>query len=391
MKDWLRDFSELSPEQKKAVQLPLEESRLLSGPPGSGKTQALVHRAVYLIQQHHVPRESLRLFVHSDVLETMLKSEMNRLGLPETIVTLFDRWCRSFYLHHISQDLPRIYVNGRIDFEKTRFGVLGILQRRKDLQRGITFALVDNGEDLPPEAFEILSLAAENIMVIRDEHQRIHEKAASGSFVCDVLNLHKKSSFLAGDFRSPSSIARLASLFIEKGRFRDAYLSQARDEHRMYPASLFYVAPSEEEEMDSLSRYIQLRQAREERVGILLPTNNLVHRLAKEMKERGVTLEKAIPIDAQNIIHTPYDFENSRPKITTYGLAKGLSFDSVLMPFLTEKALSEIPPHQRPRLFFIGMVRASKWIYMSTVEGKECEEILTLKSAEIGQPLTFLR
>jgi DNA helicase IV len=370
--------------------LPPNESRLVTGPPGSGKTQALVHRVVYLIRHHNISPETLRLFVPNDVMETMLKSEMKKLGLPETIVTLFDQWCRSFFLHHVSKDLPRIYVNGRIDFEKTRFRVLGILKRKTDLQRSIPLALVDCGEDLPPEAFEILNLAAKNIVLVRNNHQRIHEKAASSSFVVDTLNLHKQSLFLGGDFRTSNSIAQLASLFIEDGRFRDEYLSHVRDEQRMFPASLFYVAPSEEEEMDSLSRYVQLRQASEERIGILLPTINLVHRLAKELKDRGVALEKAIPNDAQNVIHTPYDFENNRPKITTYGLAKGLSFDSVLMPSLTEKALSRIPPHQRPRLFFVGMVRASKWIYLSAVQGVECKEILALKSTKAGQYLTLL-
>jgi hypothetical protein len=87
-------------------------------------------------------------------------------------------------------------------------------------------------------------------------------------------------------------------------------------------------------------------------------------------------------MDAQNVIHNPFDFRNNNPKITTYHFARGLSFDSVLMPFLSEKALSEIPVYQRLRQIFTGMVRASRWIYLSTVRGEECEEIQLLKSAE---------
>ena len=388
MKAWLRSFSDLSLEQKKIVRMPPRESGLVSGPPGSGKTQALVHRAAYLIETNTASPEKIRLFVFTDVLEKMIRSEMKKLGLPEKIVVPFDHWCRSFFVHHVSTDLPRIYVNGRVDFEKTRFGVLEILQRKKDLRKCIEYALVDDGQDLTPGAFEILSLAAEHITVFIDVQQKIHEEGASDSFVLDTLNLHKKSSFLSGDFRSSFSVAQLAAYFIGDQNFRKEYLSQVRNEHKTSQSSLFYIAPSEEKELDCLSHHVRQRQAMRENVGILVPTNSVVHRLAKDLEERGIALEKAMPIDAQNVIHMPYDFGNNLPKITTYCKAKGLSFDSVLMPQLTEYAFSEIPPHLRHRFIFIGMVRAARWVYLSTVRGKECKEIHLLKSAGINGHLT---
>lgn len=392
MKTWLRSFSELSPEQKKIVQMPPWESGLVSGPPGSGKTQVLVHRAAYLIKTHKASPDLIKLFVLTDVLEKMVKSEMKKSGLPENVVALFDNWCRSFFVRHVSEDLPRIYVNGRIDFEKTRFGVLEILQRNKDLQKCIEYALVDDGQDLTPEAFEILNLAAEHTIVVTDGQQKIHEEGASDSFVSDTLNLRKKGSLLSSDFRSSFSVAQLAAHFIDDQNLRKDYLSQVRNENNPSQSSLFYITPSEEKELEHLSRYVRQRQAMKENVGILVPTNSLVHRLAKELEEKGIELEKAIPIDAQNVIHMPYDFGNRCPKITTYREAKGLSFDSVLMPRLTENALSEIPPHQRHRLIFIGMVRAAHWVYLSTVKGKECKEIHLLMSAqEVGYLTVFHR
>lgn len=382
MKTWLRSFSELSSEQKKIVQMPPRESGLVSGPPGSGKTQALVHRAAYLIKTHKASSDKIRLFVLNEVLEKMIKSEMKKLDLPEKIVASFDHWCRSFFVHHVSTNLPRIYVNGRVNFKEIRFGVLEILQRKKYLRKCIEYAFVDDGQDLTPKAFEILNLAAEHITVFTDAQQKIHEEGASNSFVSGTLNLHNKSSLLAGDFRSSFSVAQLAAHFIDDQSLRKEYLSQVRHEQKTSQSSLFYVAPSEEKELDNLSRYVRQRQAMRENVGILVPTSSLVHRLAKDLDERGIALEKAIPIDAQNVIHTPYDFGNNRPKITTYCEAKGLSFDSVLMPQLTENALSEIPSHLRHRFIFIGMVRAARWVYLSTVKGQEFKEMTRLRSAE---------
>lgn len=390
MKTWLRSFSELTPAQKKIVQIPPWESGLFSGPPGSGKTQTLVHRAAYLLETHRASQEKIRLFVFSNVLEKMIRSEMKSSGLPEDMVAFFDNWCRSFFVRHVSADIPRIYVNGRIDFEKIRFGVLEALRRDKDLQKHIEYALVDDGQDLTPEAVEILAFAAEHIIVVADGQQKIHEKGACQSFVSEALNLQRSSSILSGDFRSSNSVARLAAHFIDDQNLRKEYLSQSRSEHIPSQSSFFYIAPSEEKELEHLSRYVRQREVMKENVGILVPSNSLVHRLAKELGEKGIEVEKAIPFDAQNVIHMPYDFGNRLPKITTYHEAKGLSFDSVLMPRLTEKVLSEIPPDQRHRLIFIGMVRAARWVYLSTVRGKEPQEIhLLLSAGKVGHLSVF--
>jgi superfamily I DNA/RNA helicase len=315
---------------------------------------------------------------------------MKKSGLPQDVVVLFDRWCRSFFARHVSADLPRIYVNGRIDFEKTRFGVLEALRGEKDLRKCIEYALVDDGQDLTLEAIEILAFAAEHVVVVAAGQQKVLEGGASESFVSEALDLHKNCAVLTGDFRSAKSVAQLAAHFIDDQNHRREYLSQVRNEHMASQSPLFYIAPSEEKELEHLSRYVLLREAMKENVGILVPTNSMVHRLAKGLGEKGIEVEKAIPFDAQNVIHTPYDFGNRRPKITTYREAKGLSFDSVLMPRLTEDALSELPSHQRHSLIFIGMVRAARWVYLSTEKGHESQEAhLLLSAGKVGHLSIF--
>jgi len=83
MNAWLRSFAELSSEQKKIVQMPSRESSLVSGPPGSGKTQALVQRADYLIQSQKISEEKIRLFVSTDVMEKFIRPEIKSLGYPD--------------------------------------------------------------------------------------------------------------------------------------------------------------------------------------------------------------------------------------------------------------------------------------------------------------------
>jgi superfamily I DNA/RNA helicase len=157
-------------------------------------------------------------------MEDLVRSEIMRLDLPRETVTTFNHWCRSFYIEHISQDLPRVYLNGRVDYKKTHFAVLNALKRNRSLQKCLEFVLVDDGQDLTPEMFEILSLAAQHITVIADPQCKLCQDGASESFVLNKLGLSKGNFFLRGDYRSSPAVAELASHFIDAENYRNVFL-----------------------------------------------------------------------------------------------------------------------------------------------------------------------
>ena len=370
--------------------MPPQESSLVSGPPGSGKTQALVHRVDYLVQSQKISEQKIRLFVSTDVMEKFIRAEIKSLGYPEEIVATFDQWCHSFYVENISQNLPRVYIDGRVDFKKIHNAVLSALQKNRDLRKSLEFVLVDDGHDMTPEAFKVLCMVAQHITVFADPHHKLSEDGASESQIIDTLKLNKGKFVIKGDFRSSRPVAELASFFIEDENLRKAYLTEVRFDVNTSEDFPCFIAPSEEKESRELSLVVRQRLVMKDKVGILVPTNSLVHRVAKALEDKGIEAEKTIPLSAQNIIHRPYDFGNDLPKITTYLMAKGLTFDSVLMPLLTENAFSKIPPFLRHRHLFVGITRASKWVYMSTVKGQEFGEITKLKSAEIEGKIRIL-
>ena len=122
-----------------------------------------------------------------------------------------------------------------------------------------------------------------------------------------------------------------------------------------------------------------------ERIGIIVPTNKQLHGFAKGLEERGTTVEKAIPRMDDN----GFDFGNAIPKIATYFSAKGLTFDSVLLPRLTESSFSWIDDGTRTRLIFVGIARATQWVYLSTVKDREFSEIGYIREAEKNGHLTL--
>jgi superfamily I DNA/RNA helicase len=383
MSIWLLPRLELTPEQLRVVEMPPHEHKVILGPPGSGKTQVLIHRADYLSGAYKLKPDQYRLFVFTNVVKDYIKSGIHFLGIPEEVVSTFDHWCRLVYEKYVSKRLP--WKDKRIDFDQVRSSVLNLHREKPDLQKRLSFALVDEGQDLTPQVYEILSLVAQHITVFADPQQKIFENGASEKYILEKLGLGNCNATLLGAYRNAPYVAQLASYFIGDVIKREQYLTQVNTEQKIREKPLCFVASDFEEEMDRLAEIISQRQLMNERIGIIVPTNKQLHGLSRGLEERGVTVEKAVPRNDK----AGCDFGSSMPKIATYYSAKGLTFDSVLLPRLTESSFSWITRSTRSRLFYVGIARATQWVYLSTVEGAEFSEISIVKKAEYDGALIF--
>ena len=389
MSTWLLPRLELTPEQLRVVEMPTGEHRVIVGPPGSGKTQILVHRADHIAQTFRVPSDKYRIFVFTNVIKEYIKSAFEFLDLPEDVVSTFDHWCRIMYEANISRRLPRVQGGKGINFSQIRNDVLHLLQDTKKLQKKLDFILVDEGQDLTPQVYEILKLAAHHITVFADPLQKIFEDGASETYILKTLNVPKRNATLLSGYRNSPYVAQLASYFIEDRESRAQYLSQICTEQQVRERPLCFEAPSFDKEMDRLADIISQRQILNERIGIIVPTNRQLHGLTKGLDERGVTVEKAIKPDSLADDEVPCNFGNLMPKIATYHSAKGLTFDSVLMPRLVDKSFPWVEGTSRQRILFVGIARATQWNYLSTVRGNNFAEIDFIRKAETAGHVTI--
>ncbi|MBF0231989.1 MAG: AAA family ATPase [Desulfamplus sp.] len=383
MSIWLLPRLELTPEQLRVVEMSHHEHKVILGPPGSGKTQVLIHRACHLSETYNLKPDQYRLFVFTNVVKEYIKSGIQFMELPEEVISTFDHWCRMIYEKNISKKLP--WKSKSIDFDEVRSGVLKFYKENPQHQKQLSFVLVDEGQDLTPQVYEILSLVAEHITVFADPQQKIFENGASDEFILDKLGLKKCNASLLGAYRNAPYVAQLASCFIEDEQKKSQYLAQINTEQKIHQTPLCFVADNFDIEMDRLAEIISQRQVMNERIGIIVPTNKQLYGFTKGLEQRGVTVEKAVP----RTDDAGCDFGNAIPKIATYYSAKGLTFDSVLLPRLTESSFSWIDETTRLRLFFVGISRATQWVYMSTVKGKEFSEIEKLHDAETSGHLTL--
>jgi len=382
MSTWLVPRSELTVDQLRVVEASPTKHRLVFGLAGSGKTQVLVHRAAFLRERYSVQDNTFRIFILTNVLRDYIRSGVAFLGLPDAAVSTFDAWCVDFYQNKISRSLPWNSTTRSPDFPKIRRLVLRFLRANTNSQEPFSFVLVDEGQDLTNESFEILKLISRHVTVFADYLQQIYEGGAEIQNIADALGVSPQKAFLLGTYRNSPDVAQLASYFISDRQRRAEYLSQVKSVMCERERPLLYVARDLDDEIDRLASIIQQRQFKNQRVGIIVPTNRHVHGLTTGLGRRGIVVEKAVPppVKTRGTAATFVQFDSMAPKIASYHSAKGLTFDCVLMPRLTENAFSRIDGERRKRLLFVGMARAMQWIYLST-DRKTLREMAILEDA----------
>ena len=369
--------TQLTREQRAIVELRPERHHLVTGPPGSGKTQVLLHRARWLSQSYGVPPAGFCVLVYTNVLTYFLRQAIDFLGIPQNNVRTFDDWCAELWDQYVKGPKPRTPAIGKrpsyIDFPAVRAGVLQSLSRLDPgvIAHRLDFVMVDEGQDLDSTAYGILRLAAKHITVFADARQQIFEGGASIAEIQQHLGLAGQTASLLPAYRNSPDIAKLASYF---GNAYEVINYMAME--RQKPC--LYVARDWDDEIDHLAEVLRERRLMNNRCGIIVPTNRDLYSVATKLGERGIEIHKAVSLRRGG---TPPDFNSLTPVIASYHSAKGLTFDTVLLPKLVETNFSRVKGEFRNRLLLVGITRATQWAYLSTVSGWEVGEVGLLRDA----------
>jgi superfamily I DNA/RNA helicase len=351
---WLVPQSELTPEQLRAVYLDPAEHRVIMGPPGSEKTLILLHRAWHLMDLWHISPEKFRIFVFTKALKKYIRAALFLLDLPDDCVITFDAWCRDFFKTRIKGPLPR--SDGTLDFQEIRRRVLQEIRGNLFAAPKYDFVLVDEGQDLDSTAFDIIRAISNHVTVCIDHKQQIYEVGSSEADILQKMGLRRRNMELLGAFRCCPFITTLASKLISDPQERQVFINQARMPQTEKERPLLYLAPDFDHEKSRLIEILNVRQSKGEKVAILLPQKRQVYGFAKGIRETGLEIETKEDMDFQNTI----------PKIMPYHSAKGLTFDTVLLPRLVRSSFPRVSDSRIMRLLFVGITRATKWVYMSS-------------------------
>jgi superfamily I DNA/RNA helicase len=366
---WLVPRASLTAEQLRAVEMPADRHRVISGGPGSGKTLVLLHRARHLADTLRVPDGRFLVLVYTNALSSFLRASLADLGIPESAVRTFDDWCAGHYERHVSPTRPFRSRGHTPDFAAIRAAVLAEVRAHPRREPLYDFVLVDEGQDLDAGVFETLAAVSSHVTVALDPRQQIYEGGAREAEILAALGIPSRSVAFLESWRCSPFVTSLAARFVRGGEERDAFLLQARSTRGEKEKPLLYLASGGGDELGRLAEVARARLLRGERIAVLLPSRRLVQRFASGLHGLGVPVE--VPYrHGEEGTFPALDFASELVKVMPFHSAKGLTFDSVLLPRLRSDDFHPRGDASLRRLLFVGITRATAWVYLATRESE---------------------
>lgn len=358
---WLPPRDRLTPAQTACVEATTDRPLVLRGGPGSGKTVVLLHRAQRLGQTTGRP-ERVATLVYTNVLRDFIRTAAEELRLPAEQVLTFDHWCRLRHVDLIGP--PPLGAKGQPDFQLIRQQLLAHLSSRS-LPPSLDAVLVDEGQDLDEDCFAILRLSARHVTVAYDLKQSLYHEPEAHDLL-RTLGKSRREEDLRATYRACPYVVDLACEFIADEAERSAFRLNVATLQTERQAPLLYLAADEADERRRLVEIVRERLLRNERVAILFPTFPQVGLFTDFLRAQGILADQQTQTDTQGR-RPVIDFSSGRPAVLTYHSAKGLTFDSVLMPGLTKSAIRARHSSVR-RMLFVAATRAVHWVYLSSRE-----------------------
>ena len=207
-----------------------------------------------------------------------------------------------------------------------------------------------------------------------------------------ALGLRRRNLVLLDAYRCSPYIVQAGASFVRDEAERRQFIEQnppVEKGERQLP--LLYLAGSADDERANLIEVVRTRIDRNERIAILLPTNRHMFGYARALREAGLEVEINQTARKKENALPAIDFGTPLPKLMPYPSSKGLTFDTVLMPRLNRKFLEEKDPDLLERWLFVGIARATRWIYISTTDGDDTLFIDRFRELEQRKQMTVQR
>ncbi len=227
----------------------------------------------------------------------------------------------------------------------------------------------------------IMKGVAGHITVCLDHKQQIYDQGSTETQILEALGLKRRNFALLAAFRCSPYIVELGARLIPDAQQRAEFIRQNKVPMTEKEMPLLYLAEDIDDERARVIEVVKTRQSKGEKIAILLPNNGKVFSWAKKLTEVGLSVEIRQESWRKNQTPPGLDFASDSPKVMTYYSAKGLTFDSVILPRLVPSSFdSRAVPVSN--VLFVGVTRATKWVFLSTNIGRELPVLGELRALE---------
>jgi superfamily I DNA/RNA helicase len=352
----LPSYQQLSKEQDKINNLPLDGSYLVVGPPGTGKTVMALYRSKMLVTRRRQPT----LLMHSRLLTQYTGTAAGELGIDGRVGS-FHQWFYGFYRAHFRRRPPQIEP-WHYDWQV----IMREFTTNPPPKQSLPHLLVDEGQDINKHFYPLARHLAAHLTVFADENQRLTEQNAT---VADIRAYGAFTSVheLRRNYRNTKEIAALAA------HFYSGLPSGIPD------------PPARSGELPVLIRYANLnatvqaiatyeRNHPDRQVGVFVPTKRLRDKLANRLQVAGRTVNQVQVYQRDENGPSEVDFTRPGIFLMCYPNAKGLEFDTVYIPEL-QSYRGRLDSPEFKMLFYVLISRARDNLFLA-YSGEEIPAIV---------------
>lgn len=314
----LPNFDALSTEQEDILDIPLGESAVVIGPPGTGKTVMAIYRAQAMQKQGL----NTVLLMYNRLLSEYTQAAVSALDIGGSVST-YHRWFPRLWESLYGVEPPKLST-----WVYDWHSCVEQLVRQPPAQRDLHI-IVDEGQDMPKEFYLMLRNLGASLTVFADENQAITDQHSTIEEILMMTGV-PEARHLRHNYRNTRPIAQLAAEF---------YTGLRSGIPDLPPASARGEKPSLQKydkifhELGAVTKYE--KNYPQEIIGVLVPYANQVRSVLNRLKDKTQNPVQVYVSQAPGADPLPkIDFGTPGIKVVTYASAKGLEFHAVFLPEL---------------------------------------------------------
>jgi superfamily I DNA and RNA helicase len=340
---WWVDPQDLNDEQRAIIELPLSGSHLITGPPGSGKTNLLLLRANYMTL---ADQPNVLILVFTKTLQEFIASGGRQYAFSATKVQTCMKWEQGFLRSFGVTPQPPS------NFEEKRLYYLVEVQKLLAAGKGHQFydaIFLDEAQDYLPDEIRAFKQLAKVIFASTHSKQKIYDGVDTTPL---LESLTDQKHELHYHYRIGRRICRLADALVT-GHEEDLLLPTSNYNEQARPSSVEYLRCTNIEEeivkiIEGLS--VQVRAYPDELLGVISPGKETALQIWEALTETHLGAISVLQISGDHA-----QFESStRICVTTVHSAKGLEFRAL---HVAECNDFDSRPHER-NMAYTAITRA---------------------------------
>ena len=315
----------LTVEQRNSVNC---ESAMFSGVPGTGKTTVAIWRI---------------LKNKDDILMTytrLLAASIVHLSESSDKIYGVDQW----YWHNCDKSSLRKDIQNN-----------NVLNRLRENNIQLGKIIIDEGQDVDIEFYKAIKLVSKRVSVGADDAQKLYDVNINKASLLKVFPENNQRE-LTRNFRNLFNIYNFARQFVpENPQTKDPNMLERLKSERPNGSVEIYVNDSQNEINKIIKSIVQNQSGTN--IGILLSNTSDVDKYSEILK--GFNIE-------HSVYHSKLYFKEKRKTeenllnilVTTFHSAKGLEFDTVVMPSF------ENASNDNRNQYYVGSTRAREFLFI---------------------------